>query len=221
MKQIPESIKQQAIALRQQGLSYAEISTKLNISVDWCKRNLKVVKQAEKQKFEQLYTKGKSNRGVSRTEVFNELELAQQDEKDHNKLMTSAVKRIRANNKENIVRPDWMLPTAARFCTDSIVNLSMDIEDRCHEEAYSLHKQLQALDTKEPIPSVLKIKTAILSLSFAAVNPNKTGAQKLSNWLDSLYKAANALEQRNTQSEVKSIAKSTASNFDDLEHLMY
>lgn len=48
MKQIPESIKQQAIALRQQGLSYAEISTKLNISVDWCKRNLNTVDKERK-----------------------------------------------------------------------------------------------------------------------------------------------------------------------------
>ena len=45
MKQIPEHIKQQAIALRHQGKTYAEISKELQVGIDWCKRNLKSVQQ--------------------------------------------------------------------------------------------------------------------------------------------------------------------------------
>ena len=43
MHKISDSTKQQAVVLRQQGLTYAEISKQLGISLDWCKRNLAVV----------------------------------------------------------------------------------------------------------------------------------------------------------------------------------
>lgn len=205
MKQIPSQTKEEAVALRQQGKTYAEISEQVGVSLDWCKRNLKSVRQEEKLKFEALYAKGKSSTGVSRTEVFNTLNLSAQDKSQHNKLLSSAVKRIRANNKENIVRPDWMIPTAARFCTDTIVGLSMDIEERCDEEAYQLHNQLRQLDSSEPVPSVQKIKAAILGLALASVTPNKASGTKLHNWLESLYRATNALEGRNAQQSISEL----------------
>ena len=223
MKQIPESTKQQAIALRQQGLSYAEISKQLEISVGWCKLNLKQNTKEDKERFNKLYTKSKTTEGVSKSEIYTELELDALPETEQGKKVTSAVKRIRANNKENIVRPDWMLPTAARFCTDSIVSLSMDMEERCHEEAYYLRSVL--LTNTEPeqqhkVPSTRKIKSAIVSLLMAAVSNQPHGNSKLSNWLESLYRTANALEARN-HTELKISTKSTTTNFDDLEHLMY
>lgn len=45
MNKISEIIKQQAVALREQNFTYSEISKRLDISVDWCKRNLKEVDQ--------------------------------------------------------------------------------------------------------------------------------------------------------------------------------
>ena len=221
MHKISDSTKQQAVVLRQQGLTYAEISKQLGISLGWCKANLADVLSQDKQKFQKLYTKGKSNRGVSRTEVFTELELATKQDKEQQKLMNSAVKRIRANNKANIVRPDWMLPTAARFCTDSIVALSMDIEERSHEEAYRLWYLLSNSGLDEPVPSVTKIKSAIIGLAMAAVNPSKGSRQKLSNWLDSLYKSANYLEERNQAGAIKSTVTKTDYDFNDLDELCY
>lgn len=223
MKQIPESIKQQAVALRQQGSSYAEISKQLNISVGWCKLNLKQNTKADKEKFNKLYVKSKTTEGVSKSEIYAELQLDTLPETEQGKKVTSAVKRIRANNKENIVRPDWMLPTAARFCTDSIVNLSMDMEERCHEEAYYLHTVL--LNNTDPaqqhkVPSTRKIKSAIASLLMAAVSNQQHSNSRLTNWLESLYKTANALEVRN-HSELKISTKQANTNFDDIEHLMY
>ena len=43
------SLKEKAVRLRQQGLTYPEISSSLNgaVSVDWCKRNLKGVLKSE------------------------------------------------------------------------------------------------------------------------------------------------------------------------------
>ena len=40
MHKISDNTKQQAVVLRQQGLTYAEISKQLGISVVWCKKNL-------------------------------------------------------------------------------------------------------------------------------------------------------------------------------------
>ena len=221
MKRVSDSTKQSAIELRKQGKTYQEISQELTLSLDWCKRNLKDVLSEEKERFQKLYQKGKSTRGVSRTEVFSELELGSKKDKEQQKLMNSAVKRIRSNNKDNIVRPDWMIPSLARFCTDSIVSLSMDIEERCHEEAYRLYSILSNSDLNEPVPSVMKIKSVILGLAMAAVNPNKGSKNKLSNWLESLYVSANKLEQRSLRTEVKAIKTQTRELPDDLDFLCY
>ena len=221
MHKISDNTKQNAVVLRQQGLTYSEISKQLGISLGWCKANLADVLSQEKQKFQKLYTKGKSNRGVSRTEVFTELELATKQDKEQQKLMNSAVKRIRANNKANIVRPDWMLPTAARFCTDSIVALSMDIEERSHEEAYRLWYLLSNSGLDEPVPSVRRIKSAILGLAFAAVSQHSHSQSKLSSWLDSLYKSVNALEERNQQQVLIDTVSTASLDFSDLEDFCY
>lgn len=50
MKQIPNQTKEEAVALRQQGKTYAEISKQIGVSLDWCKRNLKSVRQEEHMK---------------------------------------------------------------------------------------------------------------------------------------------------------------------------
>ena len=223
MKHIPEETKQQAIALRQQGLTYRQISGNLGISEIWCKRNLKDCNATAKQKFNKLYTKSKTNSGVSKSEIYDELEINAFPEQEQGAKVTSAVKRIRANNKQNIVRPDWMIPTAARFCTDAIVNLSMDIEDRCHEEATRLRSTLlnsTDVSLHKAIPSTRRIKSAILGLSMAAVSNQKHGTAKLSNWLDNLYRTSNALEHRNPGTIIE-VSKSRTDYLDDLEDMMY
>lgn len=223
MKSVDESTRQQAIALREEGLTYRQISVQLNIGLDWCKKNLKHCTATEKEKFNKLYAISKTDSAVSKSEIYEELEINELPEQEQGHKVTSAVKRIRANNKLNIVRPDWMLPTSARFCVDSVVGLSMDIEDRCHEEATRLRSTLihNTSDKQQhSIPSIRNIKSAILGLSMAAVSNQKHGSSKLSNWLESLYTTANALEQRNP-SKVVEVHKNSIDEFSDVESMMY
>ncbi len=224
MKQIPESIKQQAIALRQQGKTYVEISKELQVSLDWCKRNLKLVQQKSRQDFNELYTKSKSNTAVSRSEVYQKLDIGTKENKLQNKLMTSAVRRIRANNKQNIVRPDWMIPQLARFCTNSVVQIGMEVEERCNEEAFDLYLSLKASlpeDQHNTIPSARKIKAAMIGIAMAACSTQPCSTAKITSWLDSLYNAVNALEARNDKIEPTTTSKLTVPDFDDIEQYIY
>jgi polynucleotide 5'-kinase involved in rRNA processing len=219
MKQIPESIKQQAIALRQQGKTYAEISKELQVSLDWCKRNLKSVQQKSRQDFNELYTKSKSIAAVSRSEIYHKLDIGTKEDKLQNKLMTSAVRRIRANNKQNIVRPDWMIPQLARFCTNSVVQIGMEVEERCNEEAFDLYLSLKSAlpeSQHNTIPSVRKIKAAMVGIAMAACSTQPHGTAKITSWLDSLYNAVNALEARNGKFELTTTSKSTMPDFEDI-----
>lgn len=224
MKQIPEHIKQQAIALRQQGKTYVEISKELQISLDWCKRNLKSVQQKTKEDFDDLYTRSKSKTAVSRSEVYQKLDIGTKEDKLQNKLMTSAVRRIRANNKQNIVRPDWMIPQLARFCTNTVVQIGMEVEERCNEEAFELYLSLKAAlpeDQHNTIPSARKIKSAMVGIAMAACSTQPHGTTKIASWLDSLYNAVNALEARNCKLELTTTNKSTMSDFEDIEQYIH
>lgn len=66
-------VKEQAVALRKQGLTYAQISSSLDgaLSVDWCKRNLKGVKATDKytRLYEQALTLSKRQEGVTDKEL--------------------------------------------------------------------------------------------------------------------------------------------------------
>ena len=221
-KPISKEIKEQAVSLRESGLSYSQIAQQLQVSERWCKTNLKGIESKVKKKFEILYDKSKTSTGVSKTEVAQELDIYELPEKEVSKSMNSAVRRIRSNSKENVVRPDWMVPEVSMFVTNQVVQASMDIEDRCNEEAFLLYCTLKANtpeDKHNELPSVKKIKAAMLSLAMATVATGKNSGSKLTSWLESLYKTAHALEQRNSGTSIKVQNSATMHQqyFDDLE----
>jgi hypothetical protein len=221
-KVITKETALKAEELRAAGFAYKKIASMLEISEIWCKKNLKHVENKLKKKYEVMYTKSKTNSGISKSEIGSELNIYSLPEQEVSKSMNSAVRRIRSNNKQNVVRPDWMLPEAARFMTDSVVRVSMDIEDRCHEEAYYLYSVLKEYtdpSKHNALPSVRKIKSAMIALTMAAVSTQKNSGTKLSSWLESLYRTANVLEQRNTDTKVMLDKKNTEqqNSFADLE----
>lgn len=223
-KVITEELKQKAAHLREDGMSYKNISLELDISERWCKTNLKQVENKLKKKFQNLYDKSKTSSGVSKTEVAQELEIYDLPEARVSKSMNTAVRRIRSNSKENIVRPDWMMPEASMFMTNEVVRASMDIEDRCNEQALLLYGMLKAnteVEKHNELPSVRKIKTAMLGLAMATVSTSKNSGSKLSSWLESLYKTANELEQRNAGIKIKVSSKTHQEQFNDLEEYVF
>ena len=62
-KVISEETKQQAVLLREQGLTYKEISKLIPVSIDWCKRNLNSTQTIRSKVFNSMIYKRKSKEG--------------------------------------------------------------------------------------------------------------------------------------------------------------
>lgn len=224
-KVITKETEQKAIELREAGFAYKQIATMLDISEWWCKQNLKHVENKLKKKYEAMYTKSKTSTGISKSEIGSELDIYNLPEQNVSKSMNTAVRRIRSNNKENVVRPDWMVPEAARFMTDAVVRVSMDVEERCHEEASYLYYVLKASTEQEKhheLPSIRKIKGAMIALAMGAVSSQKNSGTKLASWLESLYNTANKLENRNANMVISvKNSEQAQKGFKDLEEFMF
>ncbi len=193
-----------AIKLRQQGNTFEEISKLLNVSKRWCSTHLKGIKTEKAESIDKLSRKAKSKQGVSKSEIFEELNLSSTDSAEEaSKLLNRTVRTIRRKSTEHIVRPDWMLPEHSLFITNMVIANSIALEEKCNEQAleirHTLLKAIPASKHKE-IPSVLKLKNAIMSLSAASVSTRSDSGAKLSNWLESLHKTAVSLEKRNPAS---------------------
>ena len=224
-KVITKETEQKAIELREAGFAYKQIAAMLDISEWWCKQNLKHVENKLKKKYEAMYIKSKTSTGISKSEIGSELDIYNLPEQDVSKSMNTAVRRIRSNNKENVVRPDWMVPEAARFMTDTVVRVSMDVEERCHEEAaylYYVLKESTEQDKHHELPSIRKIKGAMVALAMGAVSSQKNSGTKLASWLESLYNTANKLENRNANMKISvKNSEQAQKDFKDLEEFMF
>jgi len=111
-------LKQKAIDLRKQGLTYAQISSSLDgaLSVDWCKRNLKGVKAVDKQTqlYEKALTLSKRQEGVTDKELANiAFEILGTVEKGAITKLKAKIKRKKSDNENSVlVRPAWMSPNS-------------------------------------------------------------------------------------------------------------
>lgn len=110
-------LKEQAVALRKQGLTYVQISSTLNgaLSVDWCKRNLKGIKAVDKYTllYEQALALSKRQEGVTDKELtdiaFKVLGIV---EKGDITRLKAKIKRKKSDDENSVlVRPAWMSPT--------------------------------------------------------------------------------------------------------------
>ena len=107
-----DSLKEQAILLRQQGLTYPQISEHLNgaLSVDWLKRNMKGVAkgQAEDECLTAVVKLATRPEGVSVYEANGVIMNHNKDKqltKDQIRYIRSKAK---AKNNQCLFRPDWV-----------------------------------------------------------------------------------------------------------------
>lgn len=111
-------LKQKAIDLRKQGLTYAQISSTLDgtLSVDWCKRNLKGVKSVDKYTllYEQSLALSKRQEGVTDKELSNlTFEILGIVEKGDITRLKAKIKRKKGDDENSVlVRPAWMSPNS-------------------------------------------------------------------------------------------------------------
>ena len=142
-KKISNEIKLQAQELRTQGKSYEEISKALDVSLSWCWHNLKSVRAIEKEIIDELEKKSRTQKGVSKGEIARAIDQDQKPEQLH-KDVKKVAQRIKKRSKENIIRPNWMVPQFSVFMTEQVIQEAMAIEQRTHERAYELHILLLA-----------------------------------------------------------------------------
>ena len=201
-KKISNEIKLQAQELRTQGKSYEEISKALDVSLSWCWHNLKSVRAIEKEVIDELEKKSRTRKGVSKGEIARAIDQDQKPEQLH-KDVTKVAQRIKKRSKENIIRPNWMVPQFSVFMTEQVIQEAMAIEQRTHEYAYELHMLLldnaTTQEEKEQVPSVLSIKSAICGMAQAMTSQSSATGGLLTNWLESLHKTSLKLEERNSK----------------------
>lgn len=201
-KKISNEIKLQAQELRTQGKSYEEISKALDVSLSWCWHNLKSVRAIEKEIIDELEKKSRTQKGVSKGEIARAIDQDQKPEQLH-KDVTKVAQRIKKRSKENIIRPNWMVPQFSVFMTEQVIQEAMAIEQRTHEYAYELHMILldnaTTQEEKDQVPSVLSIKSAICGMAQAMTSQSSATGGLLTNWLESLHKTSLKLEERNSK----------------------
>jgi len=201
-KKISNEIKLQAQELRTQGKSYEEISKALDVSLSWCWHNLKAVRTIEKEIIDELEKKSRTQKGVSKGEIARAIDQDQKPEQLH-KDVNKVVQRIKKRSKENIIRPNWMVPQFSVFMTEQVIQEAMAIEQRTHEYAYELHTILldnaTTQEEKDQVPSVLSIKSAICGMAQAMTSQSSATGGLLTNWLESLHKTSLKLEERNSK----------------------
>ena len=201
-KKISNEIKLQAQELRTQGKSYEEISKALDVSLSWCWHNLKSVRAIEKEIIDELEKKSRTQKGVSKGEITRAIDQDQKPEQLH-KDVKKVTQRIKKRSKENIIRPNWMVPQFSVFMTEQVIQEAMAIEQRTHEYAYELHMILldnaTTQEEKDQVPSVLSIKSAICGMAQAMTSQSSATGGLLTNWLESLHKTSLKLEERNSK----------------------
>ena len=201
-KKISNEIKLQAQELRTQGKSYEEISKALDVSLSWCWHNLKSVRAIEKEVIDELEKKSRTQKGVSKGEIARAIDQDQKPEQLH-KDVKKVAQRIKKRSKENIIRPNWMVPQFSVFMTEQVIQEAMAIEQRTHERAYELHILLLAnastQEEKDQVPTVASIKSAICGMAQAMTSQSSATGGLLTNWLESLHKTSLKLEERNSK----------------------
>jgi len=109
------NIREQAIALRQSGMTYAEISSSLNgaVSVDWCKRNLKGVLKSEQDDecLNELIRLATIPEGVSVYEANGVIMKYNKDKKLSKDQIRYIRNKAKSKNPDCLFRPDWLSTT--------------------------------------------------------------------------------------------------------------
>lgn len=212
---IPESTKQLAFEMRKDNKTYAEISETTGISLRWCKQHLKDVVSDYEQKIEELCSKSKTPSAITKTEIIKTLQISGNRKEVLNKTK-DIVKKIKAKDKDNLVRPAWMTPAAARLVAQSVIAAIELLEDRLNEVAIDIHNDvLDCLpeELSDTAPTVNALKQTISALLAATQSHSSGSNEVLMRWFNSIDSTSVELSKRNKMNTPHRLTKE--SNFDD------
>lgn len=155
------TIKEQAVSLRKQGLTYAQISSSLNgaLSVDWCKRNLKAVKPVDKytRLYEQALTLSKRQEGVTDKELAGlAFEILGDVQKgDITKLKAKIKRNKSAEGNSVVVRPMWMSPDSPAKSLWSMNELAHELYENIQHLVDRYIEQYPNTDRKKALEEMV------------------------------------------------------------------
>lgn len=158
MEIILSDLKEQAIALRKQGKTYKQIADELNneVSVDWCKRNLKAVKQkTEDPALEEIITLAVRPEGCTNYELVGVLYKYQIETKGD--YMTSYKRKAKTRNKHCLFRPGWMPTTEPKLGVHRMNTLASDLFERIQESVADFLQEFPEADAKSVAGELVKL----------------------------------------------------------------
>lgn len=162
------TVKEQAISLRKQGLTYAQISSSLNgaLSVDWCKRNLKNVehKKEEDPILVEIITLAVRPEGCTNYELTGVVMKYSPDLIDKKGSYMSQYKRkARTKNKNVLFRPSWISPTKAFESSQALYQLADCMYERLQEAVNDYTAMFpEVQDKKAILDEIVKISNSYL-----------------------------------------------------------
>jgi hypothetical protein len=161
-------LKQKAIDLRKQGLTYAQISSSLNgaLSVDWCKRQLKNVEYTKQEDpilldivALAIRPEGCTNYELTGIVLKYKPELLGQK----GDYMTPYKRKARAKNKNSLFRPSWISPTKALESQQTLYSLADCLYERIQEAVEDYTSQFpEVQDKKAVLDELVKISNGYL-----------------------------------------------------------
>ena len=191
-------LKQKAVSLRQQGLTYKEIVSALDgaVSVDWCKKNLKGVTRVQKKDecLQELIALGVRPCGVTEYEA-NKLIF-----KYHHNATKDKLRYIKDKAKEMepkcLIHSGWIDPMMPRDSHKAMNAFVLHLMDHV-EELVEDYRELY------PNTNEWAVKHEMLKLAFSSkISPESLGTRLFRN-----EKLAETLEDRWMVSNTKGCTK--------------
>jgi len=208
--------KQKALALREQGKTYTEISEALGCSLDWCKKNLKGTKRKDisEEDYLSLVEKGRSFDCITKGEIISKVNVDSTDSyKEYNKealLTTKRVRRKLAKEGDVIVRQPWIHPARASYSYNNMlmyINMLNDVLD----EYVRSHLHECGFENEDTYNS---------TLAFMVMN-SQFGQRIQRNYsygvFEAIQNAVEEIEERNGSEEPPAFTSSSTFKFNEKE----
>jgi len=172
-----------AIKLREDGLTYNQISEQLDCSIDWCKRNLSsIIKNKLKDKnVKELTVKSQQAEGLTKAEIRSVVLEVDRPNSNMTKLQFNEEVRTKVNNiaakinkKEGtIIRPTWMNHNNAESCYYKLAELTelldLQLEELVNNYFMETGSEVTEWSKKSFLCAMLQISKASQIMN---VNPN-------------------------------------------------
>ena len=199
--------KQEATKLREMGLGYKEIASKLGCSVQWCKVNLKDVQKNTKESklIEKCIALGLRPQGITTVEIRKAL-VSEYDVRDNDGGLTEEglrlYKKIKTKVREKdgtIVRPAWMVPEHVDEVFKAVLQAVDNIDRRIDEEIVDVISVINP--SKEDYDSTYKsLQNQIFNLTYIGRSFSKKDYEGI---LSSLEEIVIELRKRVKQLDVE------------------